>query len=271
MSPDMPVTKVISPSHQRTSTSNSLGLCKLNNVVNGDITNGDCSLVINGHLKSSEDRYPTGDKKVDGEYFLGLTRLEENRILSQCRQIDPDINCPDLPEEAHGKIRATIGKANLLINQKFKQFQDLCSEHMNPSEDGKPLLWKDLQGFWDMIKIQIDNVDEMFTEIELMRQNGWKELSIHSRGSSVSSSPKSGSLSLSNTSTPAGTPGSSRKTKVKDTPESSPERTEKMRQAAKARDEARKRLLAERRAAMKQKQQKQAEQDIQIFISEPSQ
>lgn len=35
----------------------------------------------------------------DGEYFLGLTRLEENRILSQCRQIDPDINCPDLPEE----------------------------------------------------------------------------------------------------------------------------------------------------------------------------
>lgn len=44
-----------------------------------------------------------------------------------------------------------------------------------------------------------------------------------------------------------------------------------MRQAAKARDEARKRLLAERRAAMKQKQQKQAEQDIQIFISEPSQ
>lgn len=65
--------------------------------------------------------------------------------------------------------------------------------------------------------------------------------------------------------------GSSRKTKVKDTPESSPERTEKMRQAAKARDEARKRLLAERRAAMKQKQQKQAEQDIQIFISEPSQ
>lgn len=64
MSPDMPVTKVISPSHQRTSTSNSLGLCKLNNVVNGDITNGDCSLVINGHSKSSEDRYPTGDKKV---------------------------------------------------------------------------------------------------------------------------------------------------------------------------------------------------------------
>ena len=49
-----------------------------------------------------------------------------------------------------------------------------------PSEDGKVLKWEDLQGFWDMIKIQADNVDDMFAEIELMRQNGWKELNTHS-------------------------------------------------------------------------------------------
>jgi hypothetical protein len=31
---------------------------------------------------------------------------------------------------ASGKIRAAIGKANLLVNQKFKQFAELCYEHM---------------------------------------------------------------------------------------------------------------------------------------------
>ena len=49
----------------------------------------------------------------------------------------------------------------------------------NPTVDGKLLKWEDLQGFWDMIKIQVDNVEEMFTELELIRQNGWKELCMH--------------------------------------------------------------------------------------------
>lgn len=31
---------------------------------------------------------------------------------------------------ASGKIRAAVGKANLLVNQKFKQFEELCYEHM---------------------------------------------------------------------------------------------------------------------------------------------
>ena len=39
--------------------------------------------------------------------------------------------------------------------------------------DGKLLKWEDLQGFWDMIK------EELFTELELIRQNGWKELCMH--------------------------------------------------------------------------------------------
>lgn len=153
----------------------------------------------------------------------------------------------------------------MLISQKFKQFRELCAEHMNPTEDGKVLKWADLQGFWDMIKIQADNIDDHFAELDLMRQNGWKELAAHSRGSSINSSPKSGSISLSNGSTPSGTPGSRRKApKAKDTPESSPERTEKMRAAAKAREDARKKMLADRRAAMKQKPK---QEDVEIFVS----
>ena len=60
----------------------------------------------------------------------------------------------------------------------------------------------------------------------------------------------------------------------KDTPDSSPEHTQKIRSATKARDEARKRMLAEKRAAMKQQQQQQQQQeatpDIEIFLPESS-
>lgn len=30
-----------------------------------------------------------------------------------------------------------------------------------------------------MIKIQADNIDDHFAELDLMRQNGWKELAAH--------------------------------------------------------------------------------------------
>ena len=30
-----------------------------------------------------------------------------------------------------------------------------------------------------MIKIQADNIDDNFAELDLMRQNGWKELAVH--------------------------------------------------------------------------------------------
>lgn len=53
--------------------------------------------------------------------------------------------------------------------------------------------------------------------------------------------------------------------KVKETPDSSPERTEKMRSAARAREDARKRILAEKRAAMRQKQQ---QKEVEIYVAE---
>ena len=47
-------------------------------------------------------------------------------------------------------------------------------QHPEP-EDRVPL-YEDLQGFWDMIKLQVDSVDDNFAEIDHMSQNGWKEV-----------------------------------------------------------------------------------------------
>lgn len=243
------------------------------------LSNGQSRLApaLNGHGSQAAGLYPTGDAVKDGEYFLDIMSVEEDRLNQQAKQAEGMMRSQDLPEEVNGKLRAAIGKSNLLIGQKFQQFRDLCSQHMHPEPEDRVPLWEDLQGFWDMTKIQVENVDDMFAEIEHMSQNGWKEIPrMPSRRSSASSSPKSaGSLSQASTpsATPGHTPGSKRrglKPNGRETPESSPEHAQKIRSAAKARDEARKKMLAEKRAAMKQQQQKQqdTEAEVEIFVPE---
>ena len=53
---------------------------------------------------------------------------------------------------------------------------------------------------------------------------------------------------------------------MKDTPESSPERSQKAKMAAKVRDDARKKMLAEKRAAMKQRQQEN--EGVEIYVAD---
>lgn len=52
--------------------------------------------------------------------------------------------------------------------------QGLCHENLKPSEDGPQTLCGDLQGFWDMMMLQVDNVDAAFNDIRQCRENGWK-------------------------------------------------------------------------------------------------
>ncbi|KAL3837040.1 hypothetical protein ACJMK2_022430 [Sinanodonta woodiana] len=265
-SPDMPIGKVpcYAPVLKSPTYSAQNGSLSDQQLVNGRAVTHK-NTFENGHV----DSYPTGDNRKDGNYYLRVTEVEEARLLSSCSKCELELVSDSLPEEASGKLRATIGKANLLISQKFRQFKDLCQQHINPEPGAKLTKWEDLQGFWDMMKIQVDDVDMMFTEVDLMRQNGWREIIMKSRRSSTSSSsPKSGSVTASNTSTPSHTPGSRRKgAKIKENSESSPERAKKAIQAAKAREDARKKILAEKRAAMKQAQQ-QKETEVEIFLPE---
>ncbi|KAH3703857.1 uncharacterized protein LOC127860219 [Dreissena polymorpha] len=233
----------------------------------------DVTIEGNGHIELVENFVSTGNPEKDADSFLSVTQAEENRLLGLCSNCEGEMCSSDVPEEGRGKIRAAVGKANLLISQKFQQFRDLCEQHKCPVEGAKPTKWEDLQGFWEMVKLQVDDVHDMFNEIEMLRNNAWIEITVPSRRSSSGSrsSPKSNSVNVSNASTPSHTPGSKRRAqRVKETPESSPERTQKAKMAAKERNDARKKLLAEKRAAMKQ-QQVQQQQDVEIFVPENGQ
>ena len=53
-----------------------------------------------------------------------------------------------------GQVRATIGKAQLLMTQRFKQFSGLV-DNCEFGTGLKPTTCDDLQGFWDMIYFQV--------------------------------------------------------------------------------------------------------------------
>ena len=74
-----------------------------------------------------------------------------------------------------GDINASIGKAQLLIRERFNQFSKLITDCENKSSE-KEIRMDDLNGFWEMISIQIEDVISQFKNLELIKANDWKPI-----------------------------------------------------------------------------------------------
>jgi disks large-associated protein 5 len=63
----------------------------------------------------------------------------------------------DVPPEASDLISAAVGQTQLLLRSKFNQFRDLINECEKSlaGETDKPVTCLDLEGFWDMVFMQV--------------------------------------------------------------------------------------------------------------------
>uniref|UniRef100_A0A8C5D4H2 Discs, large (Drosophila) homolog-associated protein 1b n=1 Tax=Gadus morhua TaxID=8049 RepID=A0A8C5D4H2_GADMO len=111
----------------------------------------------------------------DGLWFLKLLRAETERMEGWCHQMESEEVDHQLPEEIQGKIRSAVGSAQLLMNQKFQQFRELCEENLNPDTRPRPVS-QDLAGFWDMLQLSIENISLKFDELHQLKANHWKPL-----------------------------------------------------------------------------------------------
>lgn len=82
-----------------------------------------------------------------------VRRLES--ICQEWLHIQSSVN--DLPPEASELISAAVGQTQLLLRSKFNQFRDLINkcEKSLAGETEKPVTCSDLEGFWDMVFIQV--------------------------------------------------------------------------------------------------------------------
>ncbi|XP_038171238.1 disks large-associated protein 1 isoform X5 [Arvicola amphibius] len=111
----------------------------------------------------------------DGHWFLKLLQAERDRMEGWCQQMEREERENNLPEDILGKIRTAVGSAQLLMAQKFYQFRELCDENLNPNAHPRPTS-QDLAGFWDMLQLSIENISMKFDELHQLKANNWKQM-----------------------------------------------------------------------------------------------
>ncbi|XP_064006385.1 disks large-associated protein 1 isoform X1 [Pogoniulus pusillus] len=116
----------------------------------------------------------------DGHWFLKLLQAERDRMEGWCQQMEREERENSLPEDILGKIRTAVGSAQLLMAQKFYQFRELCEENLNPNAHPRPTS-QDLAGFWDMLQLSIENISMKFDELHQLKANNWKQMDPHDK------------------------------------------------------------------------------------------
>ncbi|KAL6434351.1 hypothetical protein ACFW04_006047 [Cataglyphis niger] len=191
-------------------------------------------------------------EEKDGHYFMKLLKQETDRLLSLAASAEAELASGDtvaLPEEAAGKLRSAAGKAKLLTSQKMQQFAGLCQKNINqvPGEEF-PTTNEDLAGFWDMVMLQVVQVNELFDQIEKLRTSQWQEVVLDKKAAAASQQN-----------------GKRRVISVhKAKPTANSEANKKAREA---REQARRQMIEERRRAMRSNAQK-IDNSVEIFAPE---
>ncbi|NXI05767.1 DLGP5 protein, partial [Pachycephala philippinensis] len=126
-------------------------------------------------VKSDDTREP----EHDVPYFRNILRTETERLLSQCLQWEGNLEL-DVPEDAKDLIRTTVGQTRLLIGERFKQFEGLV-DNCEFKRGEKETTCTDLDGFWDMINFQIEDVNKKFDNLKKLQDNEWQPLDVPSK------------------------------------------------------------------------------------------
>ncbi|XP_056240778.1 disks large-associated protein 4 isoform X3 [Seriola aureovittata] len=186
----------------------------------------------------------------DGNWFLKLLQAETGRMEGWCQQMEKETKDNKLSEEVLGTIRSAVGSAQLLMSQKFEQFRGLCNENLNVNANPRPTA-QDLAGFWDLLQLSIEDISMKFDELYQLKANNWQL-------------PEK----------------SEKKDENKQLPSSVPKKQSKPRLSAgkdrsvdsavdKQRQEARKRLMAAKRAAsVRQNSATESADSIEIYVPE---
>ncbi|KAG8451406.1 hypothetical protein GDO86_003571 [Hymenochirus boettgeri] len=111
----------------------------------------------------------------DGEWFIKMLQAEVERMEEWCQQMEREAEEYDLPEEILEKIRSAVGSSQLLMSQKVQQFFRLCQQNLDPTSFPLPTS-QDLAGFWDLLQLSFEDVGMKFAELQQLKDNGWKLL-----------------------------------------------------------------------------------------------
>jgi len=113
-------------------------------------------------------------EEVSVECFEKTLEREKIKMVSVCQVWETKLrhSASEIPEAIQGMIRSAVGQGRQILAERFPQFQDLvdrCASGVNSPK----VLVSDLQGFWEMIDIQVKDVQEKFSALSNSESNGW--------------------------------------------------------------------------------------------------
>ncbi|XP_055085615.1 disks large-associated protein 5 isoform X2 [Periophthalmus magnuspinnatus] len=114
------------------------------------------------------------EPKHDVPYFRSEIANETNRLTVLCTHWESKVEDEAIPEEMRDCMRTAVGQARLLMKERFKQFSGLVDD-CDFCRGEKITTCTDLQGFWDMVYFQVEDVNKKFDALKEAEGRGWME------------------------------------------------------------------------------------------------
>nr|XP_046234183.1 disks large-associated protein 5 isoform X2 [Scatophagus argus] len=114
------------------------------------------------------------ESKHDVPYFRSEIANETDRLTSLCVQWEAKVEDESIPEEMRDRMRTAVGQARLLMKERFNQFSGLVDD-CELGRGEKITTCMDLQGFWDMVYYQVEDVNKKFDALREAESRNWVE------------------------------------------------------------------------------------------------
>ena len=121
-----------------------------------------------------EKESPEEVEVVRCRHFRNLLKSETERITGLCEKWEEVSKSEeDLAEDVAGEMRSVVGLGRLVMAERFAQFGGLI-DNCQFRKGEKETNVEDLQGFWEMIFLQVEDVDNKFVSLQELKDNNWK-------------------------------------------------------------------------------------------------
>ncbi|XP_051795167.1 LOW QUALITY PROTEIN: disks large-associated protein 5 [Acanthochromis polyacanthus] len=114
------------------------------------------------------------ESKHDVPYFRSEIANETDRLTTLSLQWESKVEDESIPEEMRDRMRTAVGQARLLMKERFNQFSGLVDD-CEFGRGEKITTCTDLQGFWDMVYYQVEDVNKKFDALKEAEGRGWVE------------------------------------------------------------------------------------------------
>uniref|UniRef100_A0A1Q3EZK9 Putative guanylate-kinase-associated protein n=1 Tax=Culex tarsalis TaxID=7177 RepID=A0A1Q3EZK9_CULTA len=122
-----------------------------------------------------EEDQPPSDVREKVLFYYNLVDKELKRLQELCDLYKDDAEDETIDENSKGLIIAAQGQTNILINKKLSKFKELVGHYERSWADQK-VRTDDLDGFWLMVSLDLENLDRRFEELRVLKDNNWQEV-----------------------------------------------------------------------------------------------